>query len=659
MKLTKIIIALTLATIALHARGLDVTTTAGALSGLVGDTHVTELKVSGTMDYRDFRFITDHLRQLQTLDLTDVTVVGGSGSDRRYWQEGYQADVLPVGALSGLKIKSVKLPASMRALGEASMAGCTALTQVTFPAALDSIGDYAFAGCTALETVTLPASVRVVGAGAFVHCSALNSFAVEPSSKLIRLDATALMDCPSLATVALGPSIQAIGEQALLGAGVQQLDLTDNKALTHIGDWAMAQSAVNEVSLPTSVTTVGNGAFFYDTQLNTIHLGGGIDRASDYMLAGTALSGDLDLKGVSEIGDYALYNVSTLSTVALPASVTWLGNRAMAGMTGMTSIASQATDVPALGEQVWQGVNQPRVPLTVPAEARDRYQSAEQWKEFLFIDEPMWLRGDVNNDGEVNIADVNTLIDIILGGRFDDATMRRADVNEDGEISIADINSVIDIILNPGSMTAAIVDTGDMLHIDDVTLRPGEERSLLVTLEHAEAYSALQCDITLPSGLTLVDVAATQGQLTETCSLDDQRVRTLIYSMDKRPFDAEGKAVLTLIVRADNALATNSQIDLNNIVLADDNNIGWHAADCAARVNNSTGIEDLTASADRVWVEGRTLCIESRQATTAVLAAINGVSQDLVLTHGVNRYRMEPGFYVVVMSGKSYKVAIR
>ena len=626
MKLTKIIIALTLATIALHARGLDVTTTAGALSGQVGDTHVTELKVSGTMDYRDFRFITDHLRQLQTLDLTDVTVVGGSGSDRRYWQEDYQADVLPVGALSGLKIKSVKLPASLRSLGEASMAGCTALTQVTFPAALDSIGDYAFAGCTALETVTLPASVRVVGAGAFVHCSALTSFAVEPSSKLIRLDATALMDCPSLATVALGPSIQAIGEQALLGAGVQQLDLTDNKALTHIGDWAMAQSAVNEVSLPTSVTTVGDGAFFYDTQLNTIHLGGGIDRASDYMLAGTALSGDLDLKGVSEIGDYALYNVSTLSTVALPASVNWMGNRAMAGMTGMTSIASQATDVPALGEQVWQGVNQPRVPLTVPAEARDRYQSAEQWKEFLFIDEPMWLRGDVNNDGEVNIADVNTLIDIIL---------------------------------NPGSMTAAIVDTGDMLHIDDVTLRPGEERSLLVTLEHAEAYSALQCDITMPSGLTLVDVAATQGQLTETCSLDDQRVRTLIYSMDKRPFDAEGKAVLTLIVRADNALASNSQIDLNNIVLADDNNIGWHAADCAARVNNSTGIEDLTASADRVWVEGRTLCIESRQATTAVLAAINGVSQDLVLTHGVNRYRMEPGFYVVVMSGKSYKVAIR
>ncbi len=54
--------------------------------------------------------------------------------------------------------------------------------------------------------------------------------------------------------------------------------------------------------------------------------------------------------------------------------------------------------------------------------------------------------GDVNGDGEVTIADVNMLIDIILGA--EDNSEGRSDVNGDGEVGIADVNSVIDIILS-------------------------------------------------------------------------------------------------------------------------------------------------------------------------------------------------------------------
>lgn len=455
MKLTKLIILLTMAVAAITARALDVTTAAGTLSTLVGDTHITELTVSGTMDYRDFHFIADNLKQLQTLDLTNVTIEGSNRGDRRYWQDAYVADELPVGALSGLNVTFVKLPSSLHSIGEAALAGCRFLVDVTLPSSLDSIGEYAFAGCTALTSVTLPASVRVVAAGAFVHCTALTRFEVAPSSRLIRLDATALMDCPSLTTVALGPAIQVIGEQALLGAGVEHLDLTANTSLTEIGDWALAMSPLSEVSLPLSVTKVGQGAFFYNTGLHVIRLGGHLDSLNDYLLAGTGLQTAPDLTGVSRIGNYVFYNVDSLTTVALPASVAWLGDYAMAGMIGMASLTSNAEEVPELGENVWAGVNQKQVLLVVPDASREAYQSTEQWMEFLF--DTSWLRGDVNNDGEVNIADVNTLIDIILGGRFDDATMMRADVNEDGEIGIGDINAVMDIILNPNSYTPAML----------------------------------------------------------------------------------------------------------------------------------------------------------------------------------------------------------
>ncbi len=66
---------------------------------------------------------------------------------------------------------------------------------------------------------------------------------------------------------------------------------------------------------------------------------------------------------------------------------------------------------------------------------------------FVEMTEPEYKLGDVNGDGEVNIADVNTIIDIILGGSADEGTMKRADVNQDGEINIADINRELDLIM--------------------------------------------------------------------------------------------------------------------------------------------------------------------------------------------------------------------
>ena len=62
--------------------------------------------------------------------------------------------------------------------------------------------------------------------------------------------------------------------------------------------------------------------------------------------------------------------------------------------------------------------------------------------------DPEYLKGDVNGDGQVNIADINVLVDIVLGGEYMDDVMARADVNEDREVNIADISALVDIILS-------------------------------------------------------------------------------------------------------------------------------------------------------------------------------------------------------------------
>ena len=55
------------------------------------------------------------------------------------------------------------------------------------------------------------------------------------------------------------------------------------------------------------------------------------------------------------------------------------------------------------------------------------------------------LKGDVNNDGRVNVSDVTALINMILGLTEKDEA--RADVNGDGRVNVSDVTALINIIL--------------------------------------------------------------------------------------------------------------------------------------------------------------------------------------------------------------------
>ena len=89
--------------------------------------------------------------------------------------------------------------------------------------------------------------------------------------------------------------------------------------------------------------------------------------------------------------------------------------------------------------------------MDVPLEGSARFRIVQTSGSRVNIDditiyapvqqEPIY--GDVNGDGEVNIADVNTAIDAILINIVDP----RCDVNNDGEVNIADINVILSIIL--------------------------------------------------------------------------------------------------------------------------------------------------------------------------------------------------------------------
>ncbi len=61
------------------------------------------------------------------------------------------------------------------------------------------------------------------------------------------------------------------------------------------------------------------------------------------------------------------------------------------------------------------------------------------------------MLGDVNDDGEISIADVTALIDHLLGTEASTINKRNADVDVSGNVSIADVTTLIDFLLSNGN----------------------------------------------------------------------------------------------------------------------------------------------------------------------------------------------------------------
>jgi hypothetical protein len=56
------------------------------------------------------------------------------------------------------------------------------------------------------------------------------------------------------------------------------------------------------------------------------------------------------------------------------------------------------------------------------------------------------LRGDVNGDNDVTIADVSALIDYLLTGDPTGVNLAAANCNGDSDVSIADVSALIDYL---------------------------------------------------------------------------------------------------------------------------------------------------------------------------------------------------------------------
>ena len=644
------LLLLTAATV-LGSQAVTIQNTAGQLSQKVQDTQITQLTVKGTMDARDFLFITNELAELTSIDLSQVTIVPVSNAGVLYGTlTSYQGNEIPRTAFFGKKLTSVTLPSTIESIGFAAFAGCYQLRNVTFPASLTAIDDYAFSG-SGLTSVTIPATVQLMGKGVFSRCESLTSASIESEyvgdfaflgdfrlsqvtfgASVKNIARGMFNGCTALTTINIDPACRMtrIDDEAFINSGLQNIDI-NTLGVGTIGEWALAQTKLSSVQMSDGMTQIGQGALAHNPQLQSVtmpgygHNNGPGRRAphrphtlaeiSDYAFADNGqLNADLLREGVTSIGNYAFYNVSAeVDTMWLPSSVTYLGDMAMAGMTGMKALKTDAVDVPALGNNVWAGVDQPSVHLLTPtAESTELYKVADQWMNFFFPADDDFLLGDVNGDGVVNIADVTILISAVLSNDVSGIDVRAADVNADGSVNIADVTIVISMALsgnsshsvnaNRADLSARFSATSDALALPTMKMKAGETRTIDVQLVNSEHdYTALQYELILPKGLSLVGVKGIDRGANHTFYLKANDVEENVYTimgteMEMSTFAiAEGNVMQLTVKASDDFSSDDAEVTLANVVLVTPACQPFFANDASGRINDGSGIEMVTA----------------------------------------------------------------
>lgn len=648
--------------------------TPGNLSQVIDDdVNITELVLTGSMDVRDFLFISENLNDLTTLDMSQVTIVPYNNNTPMFGTYvDYYANEIPRTAFFGKPLTTVILPANIEGIGFAAFAGCDQLQSVVLPASVTYLEDYAFAG-TGLTSIDLPSTVAFMGKGVFSRCTSLTSATINAKEigsfaflgdtaltelnigpKVKSINEGAFNGCTSLETVNFDPkcTLGSIGAEAFINSGLANISIKSLK-LNTIGDWAFAQTRLSHIELSDGLTHLGAGALAHNPYLTDVILPGlsynnsggsshlethsftsdktpgGLTPATiaayptkfsqieaytfadDSLLnTGLMLYTGTPFTSIKVIEPYAFYNNSQeMDTMYLPSTVVFLGDSAMAGMTGMLTLKTDAEDVPELGIDVWAGVNQPEIPLLTPsAESKAQYQEADQWMYFFFA--PDFLRGDVNMDGRVNIADITALIDFIMSSSDEEISELAADMDEDGEITISDVTELIDYVLNktslmtPSQIKAEIESqydmTGDALTVEPVSLSAGETRTIDIMLNNEEnEYSALQCEIILPQGVELTDVASLDRASSHKCNIrknaTDENVYTLMgISNENALFTGkEGKILRLTVTAGDDFDATAAEVELTNIMLVTGNNSILLAGNTRTKLNENTAVMQL------------------------------------------------------------------
>ncbi len=342
-----------------------------------------------------------------------------------------------------LRLPEITLPEKLVSIGNLAFEFCESLSSLTLPNTLTEIGDRAFSNMP-ISKITLPASVNKIGYGVFSSCGNLNEINVDNASAhfitengvLFTKDKTKLIQypkgktdnsytipstvtsickeafyyCQSLMEIIIPDGVTRIEDRTFVGTFIFSVKIPD--AVTYIGENAFAQTQLTSVTLPANVEKIGKSAFANNSSLANLVLNDKLTEIPDFAFHDCEALTTLKMgKNITRIGKSAFYHCNYIDDIELseslvfidelafsdchfskrihiPASVKTIKEKAFAEIWDATDITCDAVNPPQLGADVFVNIAEGKeVKLHVPKGSKAAYETADQWKNFVIVEE--------------------------------------------------------------------------------------------------------------------------------------------------------------------------------------------------------------------------------------------------------------------------------
>lgn len=240
--------------------------------------------------------------------------------------------------------------------------------------------------------------------------------------------------------------------------------------VTSIYDYAFRESSVQTVIIPNSVTTLGNYVFESCSKLTSVNSeeGSGICNipntiktvGKDIFYQCSAITTVIIPDSWISIPQRTFDYCTSLTSVVIPTSVTSIGEWSFSSCTSLKEIHTLNVAPPKCNSNSFQSCNINQVMVYVPKGSKEFYTKADVWKDFPCIMEEGESEEVTNLKSRIEAlesentslkAQINTLTteNAALQTELDEYSKKVVnDINGDNKVTIADVTTLIDIIVN-------------------------------------------------------------------------------------------------------------------------------------------------------------------------------------------------------------------
>ena len=232
---------------------------------------------------------------------------------------------------------SIEIPEGVTSIGAYAFASCYSLESISLPSTLTNIGNFAFYNCESLTSIEIPEGVTSIGDSAFSDCSSLAG--VSLPSTMTSIGDYAFAYCTSLTGIEIPENCE-VGDRVFIGCiGLADEDgfiIVENVLYTYAGTEA-------DVVIPEGVTSIEDGAFT-DYSVGNSMFGGIYVSSTFYTTSITSVSIP---DSVTNIGNEVFAFCTSLEDIVIPSGVTTIGDNVFDWDISLESITFEG-DAPEL-----------------------------------------------------------------------------------------------------------------------------------------------------------------------------------------------------------------------------------------------------------------------------------------------------------------------